>query len=686
MIATPVRRIFVIGILAAFPLTAPLTARAGDLSLKRVMLSSAGVGYFEYEATVDGATELGLDVPLEQVDDVLKSLVVFDSAGGVGGIALPGRDGTRAAFGDVPFGPEALQSPVAYLNALQGVGVTVRGPQPMQGKILRAEPVAESIGPISNTAARVVQRTRVSLLGADGLRQFVLEDAEAVQIDDPVLRERIGKALDTLRRAAGRDMRHITLRATGTGNRTVRVGYVAAAPLWKASYRLVLPAAGAGKARLQGWAVLENQTGADWNGVALTLQYGNPVTFRQALYRSYFVQRPEVPVEVLGRILPDVDTRARAVATNAPSPAPASPARGGMLERRDAAAMAAPVAAPPMQGFDNIALAAEQPQTTEGTEQTTFRLATPVVLAAGNSASVPILDQELDAERLAFATGARRNPLASIRITNAGDLSLPAGVLTLYDPTGEAAFAGDARLGGLPAGQRRLLSFAEDLRATEERQVSSTQSLVSVTASQGVLRLEHRDRQVVKVILNAPAREARRFLVELPKDSDRKLSLEGAAPAGLEETATAWRMPVDLKAGEVRTLSFWLDAPVREEIGLLNSDVSTVLVRVLADRAIPAAARQSLERIAALRQDESNKRNDVARLTREMQAVDTDEDRIRRNLQAIPAGDALHTRLMRQLDADETKIAALRQSIDQATAAADAARKIYAEAVSNLKL
>ena len=100
-------------------------------------------------------------------------------------------------------------------------------------------------------------------------------------------------------------MRHITLHSDGSGHRTVRVGYVAVAPLWKASYRLVLPAKDGDPARLQGWAVLENQSGADWNGVALTLQYGNPVTFRQAIYQSYYVQRPEVPVEILGRILPE---------------------------------------------------------------------------------------------------------------------------------------------------------------------------------------------------------------------------------------------------------------------------------------------------------------------------------------------------------------------------------------------
>src|SRR5689334_9351160 len=81
----------------------PPLAAAADLSLRRVMLSTGGVAYVEYAADVDGPATLGLDVPLDQVDDVLQSLVVFDSEGGVGGIELPGREFSHAAFGDVPF-------------------------------------------------------------------------------------------------------------------------------------------------------------------------------------------------------------------------------------------------------------------------------------------------------------------------------------------------------------------------------------------------------------------------------------------------------------------------------------------------------------------------------------------------------------------------------------------------------
>src|SRR6185437_16943911 len=68
-------------------LALPAFASAQDLALKRVMLSSGGLGYFEYEAAVDGEANLKLTVSLDQVDDVLKSLVVYDDKGGVGGLS-----------------------------------------------------------------------------------------------------------------------------------------------------------------------------------------------------------------------------------------------------------------------------------------------------------------------------------------------------------------------------------------------------------------------------------------------------------------------------------------------------------------------------------------------------------------------------------------------------------------------
>jgi hypothetical protein len=657
-------------LILAFLLLGAGPAFAAELTLKRVMLSSAGVGYFEYEAEADGPTELGLDVPLDQVDDVLTSLVVFDSAGGVGTVELPGRDNTRASFGDVPFGPEALRSAVDYLNSLQGVEISVQGPRPMAGRIIHAERVAETLPAAPGQPLSTVQRTRVTLLGTEGMRQFVLEDADSVQVADPALRARIGQALDSLRRQANQSVRHVTLRSTGDGQRTVRVGYVTAAPLWKASYRLVLPAKDGDPAHLQGWAVLENQSGANWDGIALTLQYGNPVTFRQAIYQSYFVQRPEVPVEILGRVLPSVDTRARPAQVMAMKAAPA------------------PMAPAPARA-DAMAEPAEQVQPAEAADETIFQLPSPITLTAGHTASVPIIDRNIPAERLDLATGNDAHPLSAIRITNDTGTSIPAGVLTLYDASGAATFAGDARLGGLPAGERRLLSFAQDLRTTIERNSTEQTALASLTAAEGVLHITTRLREMLHVTITAPADApdaARRpVLLEIPKDGDRTLTLEGGPMPGMEETATAWRLPVSLKPGEVGRLTAYIDRLEREQTALLADD-GQVVVRLLNEQALMPSTRAALQRLAVLRQDEAAKRAIMIQLKAQQAAILQDEDRIRRNLAVVATNDALHARLTRALDADETKLDQLGQAIEQATTAVDKAHQTLADAAASLRL
>jgi hypothetical protein len=649
-------------------------AAAADLVLKGAMLSSAGVAYFEYETEVDGPATLGLDVPLDQVDDVLTSLVVFDSAGAVGTVELPGRDNTRANFGNVPFGPDALRSSVDYLNSLQGVEISVQGPRPMTGRIVHADRVAETLPAPPGQPQATVQRTRVTILSPEGLRQFVLEEADSIQVSDPELRARIGQALESLRREANQSLRHLTLHSSGDGHRTVRVGYVTAAPLWKTSYRLVLPAKDGDPARLQGWAVLENQSGANWDGVALTLQYGNPVTFRQAIYQSYYVQRPEVPVEVLGRILPSVDTRARPaeLAMQKSAPAPAGAAR----------AMAAPAPVTPAQA---MAEPADQVQAAEGAEETIFQLPSPVMLAAGRTASVPIIDRSIPAERVDLAAGDDPHPLSAIRITNDTGASMPAGVLTLYDASGAATFAGNARLGGLPAGERRLLSFAQDLRTTVQRSSTGETALASLTAADGVLHITTRQREVLRMTLTGPANEPRRVLVEIPKDGDRTLTLEGGPIAGTEETATAWRVPVTLNPGEVRKLTAYIDRLESEQTALLADDAQ-VVVRLLNEQTLTPEARTALLRLAALRQEEASKRATLSQLKAQQAFMLEDEDRIRHNLAVVAANDALHARLTRALDADETELDKLRQAIDQATAAADKAHQALADAAGSLKL
>jgi len=702
------RRVAIVAGLAAFT----LPAAAADLTLHRVMLSAAGVGYFEFDGKVDGAGTLGLDVPLDQVDDVLNSLAVFDDHGGVGSIELPGRDDTHQAFADVPFAQAMLNSPADLLVSLRGEEVAVSGPVDMTGRIVSA--VAEPVigRPRTNDADhQAASHMRVTLLTADGLRQFIMEDAASVSLTDAGLRARVGAALDAARQQTAASSRHLTLRSTGDGARTVSVGYVAAVPLWKATYRVVLPAAvsdkagsdkvGADKARVQGWAVLENQSGADWKGVDLTLHAGNPVTFHQAIYASYYADRPEVPVEVLGRILPAPDERA------APSVEVRAQRR---LYRENPAGFGSAFAPPPppppiTYGAANAAAGEdESAQTTAGLAEpstpsqaaetvidTSFHTATPLDLARGHSASVPILDQQLPAEQVDWLQAGSNRLVTALRLTNTGATSLPGGALTLYttDAKTGVAFAGDARLSGLPAGESRLLAFAEDLRTTATRSTSSAPNvLLHVSVADGVLRRSMRLRTVYEVTLIAPARDARRVLVEFPKSAGAAFSVEGGNPPGQEETSTAWRVPVDLKPGEVRHLTAYSDVDRRSEDALLSDNTlqAYLIVQVLTEGQLDPSAEAGFRGLLELRDTEAARQAALHRLAAEQSAVSADEDRLRNNLRVVQGPGDLHTKLLAALDADETRLSALHADIARAQADVDQAHVALADAVRKLNL
>src|ERR1043165_9072986 len=189
----------------------PMLAQAQDLALKRVMLSSGGLGYFEYEAAIDGDATLKLTVGLDQVDDVLKSLVVYDDKGGVGGLSLPGREPLKQGFKDLPFDESSLGSPAALLATLKGAQISVGGGRAMSGRIVSVEPETATV----NDGKTTIRRTRVTLLTDRGLQQFILEDAENLQFADPALREKIAQALAAIQTNRAKEARTIDLSTRG---------------------------------------------------------------------------------------------------------------------------------------------------------------------------------------------------------------------------------------------------------------------------------------------------------------------------------------------------------------------------------------------------------------------------------------------------------------------------------------
>ena len=103
------------------------------------------------------------------------------------------------------------------------------------------------------------------------LRSFDLFDVELQLLDDGLKRD-LDFYLKTQLAAKKKDARTFTLMASGTGERRLRASYVLEAPVWKATYRLLLAAEGGTEPpMIQGWAVVDNTSDDDWDGVALTL-------------------------------------------------------------------------------------------------------------------------------------------------------------------------------------------------------------------------------------------------------------------------------------------------------------------------------------------------------------------------------------------------------------------------------
>jgi hypothetical protein len=647
----------------------PLSAFAQDLALKRVMLSSGGLGYFEYEATVDGDATLKLTVSLEQVDDVLKSLVVYDDKGGVGGLSLPGREPLAQAFKDLPFDQETLNSPADLLATLKGAQVTVGGARAISGRIVSVQ--EETVALPDGKAT--TKRTRVTLLTDRGLQQFILEDAENLQFADAALRDKVGQALMAIQTNRAKDARTIELSARGQGQRTIRVAYIVEVPVWKASYRLTLAAdPAAPRSPLQGWATVENLSGQDWKDVELTLVSGRPVAFRQALYEAYYVKRPEIPIEVAGKLMPGVDrggvTMGEMAKQAPPPPPPPAPAPYRPQQQRGAEAA---TVAPPAG-----AAAADQFEATDAATQVVFRYPRPVSVANGRTLSIPIIDRQMPVQRLALyqAETAPRNPLAAIRITNDGETGMPAGLITLYerDKAGYVTYVGDARLSGFPVGETRLLAYALDEKITIEREVGTADRIASGTIVQGALRLSRIVRQTTTYRVRGPAKEPRQLVVV-----QRRLAgwtLAKPDPKGVELSEGNYRITFQLPGGnETQTFEVVQEQTQQQELRLVDGAADQIRVYAQA-REFDTKTREALTKVLQLQANVADAQRKVTQADAERTAIVQEQARLRENLARVPANSDLQRRYLATLDKQETELEAIAKRRADADKAVETAR------------
>ncbi len=478
-----------------------------NLPIHRMILYKHGVGYFERRGAVDG-TELRLSFPRAAMDDVLKSLVALDlGAGQVHGVDFetPEDRAAQIARGSIHLSDN--RSMLDLLRDLRGRRVRLwledEREEPRKGFGLRGGRPPTARDPDESDGPPVPELPPPSRTQVDGLVIGIdVEDDEnllrapIVSIYQPdqrrvrtyglreikrleLLDDRSAEDLSYFLRAAQseEDRRAATLRLS-EGAHELLVGYIAPAPAWRVSYRLLAENkeqstennGSDGKEAvlgslfsvlLQGWGLFDNQLDEDLIDVGLTLVAGMPVSFRYRLYEPHTPERPLVadeertvnaPIEFAGGM---------------PPPAPAVMAAAPMM-KRTGHPLTLSADEPATERLSMDMLEASTAAASVGEERGAlfqYRVAHPVSVARGQSAMVPIVGQRLGGRKELLYNSAKlpKHPVASLRMRNETGLTLERGPVTVIE---EGDYAGEAVLPFTRAGGELIVPYAVELGIT----------------------------------------------------------------------------------------------------------------------------------------------------------------------------------------------------------------------------
>lgn len=305
-------------------------AESGRLPLKRVVLYKSGVGYFEHTGQVRGNEDIHIDFTTGQLNDALKSLTTVDLNGGqIGAIRYDSLAPLDYRLKSLRIPLEQQSSRTALLNALRGAKVQIgNGREAVTGRVFSVEIETKT----DSKGEQARQVTVISLFAESGeVRSFELTPATSIRILDRELSSEVGSYLDLIGSSRDVDLRRMTISAIGSGQRNLFVSYISEVPVWKSTYRIVMPSSSTEKPLLQGWAIVDNTVGEDWKDVQLSLVAGAPQSFVQPISLPFYVRRPEIGLPESYLLTPQTHEGTLESAPPPPTPAAASMTGSGSL-------------------------------------------------------------------------------------------------------------------------------------------------------------------------------------------------------------------------------------------------------------------------------------------------------------------------------------------------------------------
>jgi hypothetical protein len=657
------------------------------LPVKRVVLYKNGVGYFEHAARVHGNQELAIDFTTAQLNDVLKSLTVVDLGDGrISGVRYnsiaPLEE--RLKILRLPFGEAITRTD--FLTAMRGSRVEVRsGSSSATGRLLSVE--QEQRTTEKGTSYQVTEFSVMTDAGE--VKNFELGPAVSVRLAERDLNQEVGRYLDLVGSSRAKDLRRMSISATGSGDRDIFVSYISEVPVWKSTYRIILPEKAGDKPLLQGWAIVDNTIGEDWKDVQLSLIAGAPQSFIQDISQPLYGRRPVVPLPQAAMLTPQTqEATMKDEEVPAAPPPPAGPgvgtgiggSVGGPLARTkelhgemysydtnlpsDRIQQFAQLQSAPINGRNFTQLSelqnAQVAQAKDLDDYFEYNLKQSITIGKNQSALVPILQSRIEAEKVTLWSGNGQPPLRALWIKNASGLTLDSGTFNIID---SGTFAGEGLIETVHPDERRLLSYAADtaVRVTSESEFKD-QPVSHIRVAKGIIFITREQRNKVKYTVRNADTAARQVVIEHPVRGGWKL-VESNKPE--ETTASYYRFRVAVDPSKTKELAveeFHPEETTSQLTDLTDNQIDVLSVQNRMTPELQAAFRRVLDQKNVI----SNLQTQIASRQQELNAINRDQARIRENMKALKGSaeeKALLQRYTKQLDSQEDRLSALNKEI-----------------------
>ncbi len=663
-----------------------------NLPVKRVVMFSSGVAYYERQGKVSGDAALDLKFNVRDINDLLKSMVLRDLDGGrISTISYESKKPIERTL--QTFAIDLTKNPTLadLLDQVRGEAIEINAPTKITGTILGVERRETSPG-----KGQTITVAFLNLLTDEGLRSVSLENVGRIKLLNAKLDGELRQALMVLAANKSVDKKAVTLNFLGAGERNVRVGYVQESPIWKTSYRLVL--ADEKPTLLQGWAIIENTTEDDWDGVSLSLISGRPVSFQMDLYQPLFVNRPEVQLELYSSLQPRTYDQDLASANKefeaAAAAAPEAKKRSGFLAQGGERAeqqmqngiprrqLLRDDKAKDAQAFDPGQSVQSVAQAADVGEMFQYTIATPVKLDRQQSAMLPIVNESVEGEKVSIYNQAAhgKHPLNGLRLKNTTDLHLMQGPVTVFD---DGTYAGDAKIADLPPKSERLISYAMDLDTeVAPSDAGGPTQLVAVKLVRGTLFTTRRYQRERNYIVKNGGPKAKKVLIEYPIDTAWTLQ-QPKEPA--EKTRDLYRFAVTAEPGKPATEKVIETRTAEENYLVTNLDDNTIGFYINA-KEVSQKIKDALEEIIKKKQQLGRVAGELNELNRQIQVIFAEQERVRQNMTQVPKDSELFRRYLTKFGEQESQVETLRTAVQKKIAERDDAQKKLNDFLQSLEL